>query len=187
MEWSDVVIAAVSVLVGTILSLYFTVVFSRFVRYGELIRELARERQHFEGYPSSLNSLEHSYPKAVAFWRNAERIEWSLNSDGHYKAGGQVGRVRQWAYWIAAKQEEIIRAYDDKAQQSLLLQSFQGYYHQNLEKFRQFELNIQCSVIALLQPWPHQVMPKKSETILDNFEESTGPKVKLPDDLSDAP
>ena len=72
-----------SLLLGTILSLYVSTVYSRFRHYGRLVRELARSRIHNEGYPVGPNDLQRAFPKSVEFWHMPERTAWELNADGH--------------------------------------------------------------------------------------------------------
>jgi len=159
-----------SIFLGALISIYATLIFARSTRFSETIRELEMNRQHFDGYPISRNDLKRSLPKVIDFYHMVEKIEWRLNADGHYRAAGEVSRLRQFLYWVAAKIENMQSKGSELS--STELYHFQLVYNKvhERERFVKFGSTLRPSLWALLRPFPHSTLPTKSITKMIKIE-----------------
>lgn len=167
--FSDVLV----LLLGTLLSLYATVVFERRKRYGEILRDVGRTRQHFEGYPVSPGpeSLEHAHSETVELWHFLEDREWALAADGHKSAALSINRLNAFFYRAATCIEKM-QAGDTKGLTvDQYLAEFQSEYSRIYDsEFRQYESSIRPTIWALIRPFPNPVLPKSlSAASVDYF------------------
>jgi hypothetical protein len=153
-----------SIILGTLISIYTTLIFARSTRFSETIRDLEMNRQHFDGYPITPDDFDRSLPRATGFYRLIEKIEWRLNVDRHYKAASEVSRLRQFIYWATAKTESMKAKGNELS--SPEFSHFQLTYQKvyNREGFRQLGHTLRPSLWALLRPFPHSALPIRSIT-----------------------
>jgi uncharacterized Zn-finger protein len=158
----NIALTVVSVALGGLISAYVTVVLSRRARFGELIRELGRVRQHFEGYPTGVRDAERALPKAIAFWRTVERTQWALHADGHMKAAREVSRLRQFAYWTALEVETIKVQFEKGSRDPYRIMKFQSEYSDTFRQqgFTRFEADLRSNYWGFFQPFPHPNLPR---------------------------
>jgi hypothetical protein len=160
---SGVLSDAVVLLLGTLLSLYVTVVFERQKRFGDLLRDVGRTRQHFEGYPVSPGpkDLEHAHTQTVNFWRFLENKEWGLAADGHHQASARINRLKAFFFRAAACIEKMQSGDTKGLPVDQYLMEFQSEYQRIYDgEFRQYESTIHPTMWALIRPFPHPVLPK---------------------------
>lgn len=159
-------------LLGAVVSLYVTVVFERYTRFGELLREVARARQHFEGqaWSTSIEHLRRSHELTVAQFHLLEDKEWSLNADGHHKAAAAVGRLKNFTFRAAACVENMLASKTQGLTLSQYLSVFTSEYGSiQGREFVAFERRLHPSIPALLRPYPHPVMPTAATVTLVTY------------------
>ncbi len=157
--FSDVLV----LLLGAILSLYATVVFERRKRFGEILRDVGRTRQHFQGYPVSPapRDLEYAHTETVRFWHLLEEKEWELAADGHRDAAARINRLHSFFFRVAACIEKMQSKDTNGLAVDQYLMEFQSEYQRIYDsEFRQYESAIHPSMWALIRPLPHPVLPK---------------------------
>ena len=168
LSWKDVWL----MLLGALISLYATVVFERYNRFGELMRTVARARQHFEGNPSSPDppQLKRSHELGVAFFRLLDETEWSLNAEGHFDAAVGVARLKGFIYREVACVENMLagRTKGMAVSQYLSLVTME-YAEVWGRDFVAFERNFRPRVAALLRPYPHPVLPVGMTSVVVNY------------------
>lgn len=157
--FSDVLI----LLLGTLLSLYATVVFERRKRFGEILRDVGRARQHFQGYPVSPGpkDLEYAHTETVRFWHLLEEKEWELAADGHREAAARINRLHTFFFRVATCIEKMQSKKTNGLTVDQYLMEFQSEYHRIYDsEFIQYESTIRPRKWALFRPLPHPVLPK---------------------------
>jgi hypothetical protein len=168
--FSDVLV----LLLGTLLSLYATVVFERRKRFGEILRDVGRTRQHFDGYPVSPGpkTLEHAHDETVKFWHFLEDSEWALAADGHNPAALRINRLNAFFYRVATCIEKMQSGNTKGLPVDQYLAEFQAEYNRIYDsEFRQYESTIRPTIWALLRPLPNPVLPKSlSAANVDYFD-----------------
>ena len=156
---SDVLV----LLLGTLLSLYATVVFERRKRFGEILRDVGRTRQHFQGYPVSPGprDLEYAHTETVRFWHFLEEKEWELAADGHRDAAARINRLHSFFLRVATCIEKMQSKNTKGLAVDQYLMEFQSEYQRIYDsEFRRYESAIRPSTWALIRPLPHPVLPK---------------------------
>jgi hypothetical protein len=164
---SDVLV----LLLGTLLSLYATVVFERRKRFGELLRDVGRTRQHFEGYPVSPGpkDLEHAHKEKVRFWHFLEDKEWSLAADGHHRAAARINRLKAFFFRVATCIEKMQSRNTNGLAVDQYLTEFQSEYQRIYDsEFRQYESTIHPTIWAVIRPFPHPVLPRSLTAVIVN-------------------
>jgi hypothetical protein len=106
--WSGAVSNVAFMLLGAAVSFYATIVFERYKRFGDLLREIAQARLHTEGYPISPRDIVRAHQMALDYWRFLEGMQWSLDAEGHHGAAAQVGRLVSFAYRTTACLERML-------------------------------------------------------------------------------
>lgn len=168
LSWKDVWL----ILLGAVVSLYVTVVFERYNRFGELMRRVARARQHFEGHPGSTAEaqLKRSRELSVEFFRLLDETEWSLNAEGHYDAAAGVGRLKGFIFRAVACIENMIAGKTKGLPLDQYLSLVTIEYAEAYNKdFVAFERKLRPSLPALLRPYPHPVLPTKATAVIVNY------------------
>ncbi|WP_348267223.1 hypothetical protein [Edaphobacter sp. DSM 109919] len=168
MSWKDVWL----VLLGAVVSLYVTVVFERYNRFGELMRTVARARQHFEGHPGSPveAQLKRSHELSVAFFRLLDETEWSLNAEGHYDAAAGVAQLKGFIFRVVACIENMLEGKTKGLVLGDYLSLVTAEYGQVYNRqFVAFERNLRPSLAALLRPYPHPVLPTKATVVVIDY------------------
>ena len=157
---------------GAIISLYGTIVFDRFKRFSEILRCIGEARQLYEGYPTSLTKSEllRAGERATNYWRLLESKQWVLNADQHYQAAAKLDQFKNFIYRSIA----CIGNMQKNKTKGLPLDEYLSefgieYGRITRENFIQFEKNLEPSFWALLQPFPHPVLPKKATTVLIDY------------------
>jgi len=159
-------------LLGALISLYVTVVFERYNRFGELMRTVARARQHFEGHPGStaVAQLKRSHELSVAFFRLLDEIEWSLNAEGHYDAASGVARLKGFIFREVACVENMLAGKTKGLPLDQYLSLVTMEYAEIWNKeFVAFEAKLRPSIAALLRPYPHPVLPARMTAVIVNY------------------
>lgn len=159
-------------LLGALISLYVTVVFERYNRFGELMRTVARARQHFEGHPGSTGAaqLKRSHELSVEFFRLLDETEWSLNAEGHYDAAAGVARLKGFIYREVACVENLLAGKTKRLTPSQYLSMVTVEYAEAWNRdFVAFERKLRPSMAALLRPYPHPVLPEKMTAVIVNY------------------
>jgi hypothetical protein len=168
--WSDVASNVVFMLLGAAVSFYATIVFERYKRFGEILREVAQARVHAEGYPISPQDLARAHEEAFDYWRFLEGRQWALDAEGHHKAAAQVGRLVSFAYRTTACIERML---GDKQQGLAIdkyLMAFQSEFGRIKDReFVRFEEKVRPSVWAFLRPLPQSILARERQTILVDF------------------
>jgi hypothetical protein len=166
--WNDLWLVSL----GAVVSLYTTVVFERYKRFGELMRTVARNRQNFEGVANSPNEahLKRAHEKSMAFYRLLEETVWSLDTDGQHKAAAELGRLQTFMFQATVCVENMLA----NRTKGLSLEQYLSEYTMifadiNHEAFGRFEDHIRPEIAALLRPFPHPVMRRKATTILVQY------------------
>lgn len=157
--YSDVLV----LFLGTLLSLYATVVFERRKRFGEILRDVGRTRQHFQGYPVSPSprDLEYAHTETVRFWHFLEEKEWELAADGHREAAARINRLHAFFFRVATCIEKMRSKKTNGLTVDQYLMEFQSEYQRIYDsEFRQYELTIRPTMWALFRPLPHPVLPR---------------------------
>ncbi|HRO02587.1 MAG TPA: hypothetical protein PLS69_03155 [Terricaulis sp.] len=153
-----------SIVVGAAISIYTSLVFNRYSRYSEIVRELARLIDHKEIRASSPRGLRLTHAKAIDFWRAVERIQWELEADGHKKASVLAARLRSFAYVNAASLEKLL---NDQELSKLQSAEF-SYYQQQFDKVWEDKalgktaIDMRPSTRAAFSLLPHPVRPKRA-------------------------
>jgi hypothetical protein len=160
------------VLFGAVVSLYTTVVFERYKRFGELMRTVARNRQNFEGEAHSPNEahLKRAHEKSMAFYGLLEETVWSLDTDGQHKAAAEVGRLQTFIFQATACVENMLA----KQTKGLKLDQYLSEYTMIFGEvyhgvFGRFEDHIRPEIAPLLRPYPHPVMRRKATAIVVRY------------------
>ncbi len=160
----------VFMLLGAAISFYATVVFERYKRFGEILREVAQARVHAEACPISPPDLSRARQKASEYWLFLESRQWALDAEGHHKAAARVGRLVSFAYRAAACIERMIKDQQKGSSIDAYFTAFQSEYGRIRDgEFVRFEETVRPSLRALLRPLPQPVLPGKRETILVDF------------------
>jgi hypothetical protein len=159
-------------LLGAIVSLYVTVVFERYRRFGDLLRDVAQARQHFEGLPSSTSAsqLTRSHELSIDFFRLLESRVWSLNADGHFEAAARLDMLKDFIYRTVACIEHMLAGQTKGLPINEYLSLFSIEYGRIHDKhFIAFERGLRPNLAALLRPYPHPVAPERADVILVDF------------------
>ena len=157
-------------LLGAVISFFATIVFERYKRFGEILREVAQARVHAEGYPVSPRDLVRAHGKALDYWRFLEGRQWTLDAEGHHKAAAQLGRLASFAYRTTAFIERMRNDLEKGSSIVAYFTAFQSEFSRIRDgEFVRFEDTVRPSVWALLVPAPQPILPKKRETVLVDF------------------
>lgn len=158
--------------IGMIITLYISIVFERWNRFKDILREIALERTYFDGYPIYPNDLKRAHDKAFEFWRFLENKQWALNADGHFISAREVGKLTSFAYRTTAQIEKMIsmQAKNQTQNVSLYLTAFQIEYRRiKSDEFMGFENKLRPSILSLLIPKPHPIYPRRADIVLVNY------------------
>ena len=159
------------ILLGAAVSLYTTVVFERYKRFGELMRSVARTRQNFEGHASSPATahLTRAHELNKEFFHMLEETEWSLDTDGQHDAAAAVARLKGFIFRATACIENML-AGKTKGSLDQYLSMFTIEYSEIYERdFTAYELHIRPQIAPLLRPYPHPVMRRKATAAFVNY------------------
>ena len=160
----------VFMLLGAAISFFATIVFERYKRFGEILRDVAQARVHAEGYPISPRDLSRAHEKALDYWRFLEGRQWALDAEGHHKAAAKVGRLASFAYRTTACLERMIKDQQKGSSIDAYLTAFQSEFSRIRDReFVRFEDTVRPSIWALLLPVPQPILPRKRETVLVDF------------------
>ncbi len=170
--WPDFASPVLFTLLGAIISLYATVVFERYKRFGEILREVAQARRYAEGYPVSPRDLSRAHPAALDYWRFLERKQGDMNAEGQHEAAAQLGLLVSFAYRAAACIEKMLEDERNGIPIGVYFSAFQSEYVRIKDRdFIRFEANVRGRLRTFLRPLPQPVLPKQSTAILvDYFE-----------------
>lgn len=153
-----------SIIIGAAISIYTSLVYGRYTRYSELVRELARLIDHREIRVPSPRGLQLTHAKAIDFWRAVERIQWELEADGHRKASYEAARLRAFAYANASAVEKLL---NDQELKKLQDAEF-AYYQQQFDKawakeqFSDTATKMRPTTTAAFSFLPHPVRPTRA-------------------------
>ena len=156
------------ILLGAAVSLYTTVVFERYKRFGELMRTVARTRQHFEGHASStaVAHLERAHERSIAFYQMLEETEWSLDTDGQHKAAAAVAHLKGFMFQATTCIEHMLAKKTKGLTVDQYLSEYTNIYADVWSQvFLRFEDRIQPEIAPLLRPYPHPVMRRKATAV----------------------
>lgn len=168
--WCDFGSTILFMILGVAISFYATIVFERYKRFGEVLRELVLARVPFEGYPISPRDLSRAHMKAIEYWRFLETKKRVLDSEGHQKVAAKVGRLESFAYRTTACIERMLKDQNNNKPIDLYLGAFQSEYKQIKNKeFVRFEETHRPNWKSLLQPFPQSILPTKREHILVDY------------------
>ncbi|MCR6646297.1 MAG: hypothetical protein NVV62_18185 [Terricaulis sp.] len=153
-----------SIVIGAAISIYTSLVFNRYSRYSEIVRELARLIDHKEIRAASPRGLRLTHAKAIDFWRAVERIQWELEADGHKRASVLAARLRSFAYVNAASVEKLLNDQELKKLQDAEFGYYQRQFDQVWEEKRlgQTAIDMRPSARAAFSLLPHPVRPKRA-------------------------
>lgn len=155
---------------GAAVSFYATIVFERYKRFGDILREIGQARAHSEIYPTSLSDLNRAHSKAIEFWRFLESQQWELDADGHHKAAAEVARLVAFAYRNCACIEHMLRDKEKGSPIETYLVAFQSDYQTIYGKeFIQFEKAIRPTRWALLRPKPSSILPTRQTAVVVSY------------------
>ena len=169
-QWKDVGSDVFFMFLGTIVSFYATIVFERYKRFQEILRSIALARIHYEGYPISPYDLVRAHPLAIEYWRFLESQQWSLDTEGHYAAAAQVGRLTSFAFRTGTCIEHMLDEQKKKRAIANYLAAFQSEYGRlKNDEFTQFEKRIRPNRWALLKPFPGSVLPTRRTQVMVNY------------------
>jgi len=154
---------------GFLGSIYGSIVFQRWNRFKNIMRDVALARINYEGYPTKPETLEMSLNKTNEFWRLINIKFLELTADGHFEAGKEVGTLQSFTYRTAAHIENMLNLKNEQ-QVGIYLQAFQIEYKRIYdEEFIQFENKLKPNIKALLIPKPHPITAIKSVTVLVDY------------------
>lgn len=168
--WSGLVSNVAFMLLGAIISFYATIVFERYKRFGEILRDVAQARVYAEGYPISPRDLPRAHQEALNYWRFLEGRQWAMDAEGHHKAAALVGRLVNFAYRTTVCVERMLGDQQKGSSIDTYLGAFQSEFGRiNNREFVRFEEKLRPSLGALFRPTPQPILPKKREAILVDF------------------
>lgn len=156
------------IILGAAVSLYTTVVFERYKRFGELVRTVARTRQNFEGHASStaVPHLERAHERSIAFYRLLEETEWSLDTDGQHKAAAAVARLKGFMFQATTCIEHMLAKKTKGLTADQYLSEYTNIYADVWSGvFGRYEDRIKPEIAPLLRPYPHPVMRRKATAV----------------------
>lgn len=166
----DALGALLGILLGTLLSLYVTVVFDRYKRFRETLIDIAQARLHNDAYPVSVNGLQPVCDAAIAYARLLERRQWTLDADGHLDAAAEVGKLTAFARLSALCIENLMNGATRGLTPDAYLAAFQGEFNRISGKhFVQFEQHLRPDRGALLRPWPRPPAPVARKVVPVDF------------------
>ena len=155
------------ILVGAILSLYFTVVFERYKTFGGILRDVAQARRHADVYPDSLSDLTRAKSEMIRYRNLLESKRWTLDAEGHKETAAQVGRLQQFAYRAHACMLHMITEQEGGNSMGSYLAAFQIEYSKIMNSdFNSFEETLRPSRLTLLKPYSHPRLPSSRMDIL---------------------
>ncbi len=151
-------------LIGTVFSIYATVVFDRYKQFTDLRGRLEGLRILFRGYPQSARQadLERALQHIEALYFQLERIEHQMRVGGHFRA---ASRVLTFANFIRNAGLCIGRMLDERTG-AMPLDQYLSWYSTDFSEywasFVDLAETLKPNVVALLQPWPRPAKPRKS-------------------------
>jgi hypothetical protein len=149
---------------GAMISFYATVVFERYKRFGEILREVARNRElSLEYLPDSKWSvnLELSYRRLQECQERLAECIWNLEADGHLKAAGKLARLRGFIWSATCCVDRMMNERTGHLSVEQFLEQFKTEYQQIFDAdFQNFETQLHPSWSALLRPYPHPAHPE---------------------------
>ncbi|MCQ9378654.1 hypothetical protein NMQ16_11235 [Methyloversatilis sp. XJ19-49] len=162
--------ALLGILLGTLLSLYVTVVFDRYKRFRETLIDIAQARLHHDAYPMGVTGLQPVRDAAVAYAQVLERKQWTLDTDGHHDAAAEVGRLTAFARLSALCIENLLNGTTRGLTPDAYLAAFQSEYNRiNGQHFVQFEQRLSPDRGALLRLWPRPPAPVARKVVSVDF------------------
>ncbi|MGH9436072.1 MAG: hypothetical protein ACRD06_08750 [Terriglobia bacterium] len=168
--WSGALSNIGFMFLGAAVSFYATIVFERYKRFGDILREIAQARVYAEGYPCSPRDLARAHQKALDYWRFLEGRQWAIDCEGHHRAAAQVGRLVSFAYRTTACVERMLVDQQKGSSIDVYLSAFQSEFGRIRDReFLRFEEKLRPSIWALCRPFPQPVLPKRRDAILVDF------------------
>jgi hypothetical protein len=176
-------------LAGAVISLYVTVVFERYKRFGEMMRALARNREMSVRYPpcsTATVNLEIAYRRMEGFREFLAETTWNLEAEGHGAAAKEVAKLLSFM-------ENAARCVDRMLQEStgnLTTEQYREQFNAEYQKvfngnFQSLEDRLRPSWGALLRCYPHpKLAEKRVTTEFDTFHDlldlrSPSPKLRV--------
>jgi Collagen triple helix repeat (20 copies) len=168
--WMDCASNVFFMLLGAIISFYATIVFERYKRFLEILREVALARVHAEGYPMSPRDLTRAHPKALDYWRFLEEKQWEMNDEGQQRAAAELGRLVSFAYRTTACIEKMLTEQQKGNSIDTYLTAFQSEFGRiKREEFIQFEGKVPASRWAFLRPLPQPRIHRAATQIMVSY------------------
>jgi len=150
-------------LLGAVISFYATVVFERYKRFGEMLRDTARSRElslEYPPYSKSTVHLEIAYRQMESFREELAKTTWSLEVDGHLGAARKLAHLQSFVERAARCVDGMINERTGNLTTEEFLDRFKAEYKRIFEaNFQSFEERLQPNWGALLQPYPHRTLP----------------------------
>jgi hypothetical protein len=160
-------------LLGTLISFYATVVFERYKRFGEMLRDTARSRELSLEYPPTYAKwaadLEIAYRRMTSFYEELEKTTWSLEVDGHVDAARKLAHLQSFMDRAARCVDRMINGRMGNLTPEEYLEKFRVEYKRIFEaNFQGFEEHLWPNWGALLQIYPHR--PIRISRVTNQFD-----------------
>lgn len=172
-------------LLGAVISFYATAVFERYKRFGEMLRNVARNRELSLEYLSDLSlmvNLEIAYRRMDAFHELLAETTWSLEADGHEDAAKKMAHLQSFIKRAAGCVGHMMSERTSPLTAKQYLEEFMTEYQDIFNaNFQRFEEQLRPSWKALLRLFPHGVLPEQRvANEFDYFDELLKMKSEAP-------
>lgn len=157
----DWVLLFLGVILGFLTSMYGSIIFQRWTRFKEIVRDTAILRQNFTGYPMELQDLQQYVTKSFEYWRQIENNRMSLDADGHKSAAKELSKLSSFIYTAMHKMVYISDHYlTKKPNSSNLLLLFQIEFGKIKNRdFTRFEERLKPNWKSILSVSTHPILP----------------------------
>ena len=158
----DWVLLFLGVILGFLTSMYGSIIFQRWTRFKEIIRDTTILRQNFTGYPIELQDLQQCVTKSFDYWRQIENNRMSLDADGHKLAAKELSKLSNFIYSTMYKMAYISDHYlSKKPNSSNLLSIFQSEFGKIKNRdFVRFEEKLKPDWNSILKIGTHPILPE---------------------------
>lgn len=174
--WGTVASPIVFTLVGALISLYAAIVFERYKRYVDIVREVRSKRLTLgsQFVPVYVEGLREAFRMGAEYREFLELKQGQLEAEGQLETARRVGELHAFAYEaterVLAMQNMLdMQPAKKQAIETLLLRFQIRFAEIASDRFTNFEASFHPLVSALIRPWPQRLVAQSALAVATQF------------------